>query len=178
MSNKKSKKNNLQAEAVETVVTETVDAETADTETVETESVQTEDVAAESEETRSAEEKKEKAKSTRKVSGTKILEWIKTNKALDALILFAIFELAVILVGILAMKEPVVPVCLIVIGAAGIAALMHNVELWIHGVVVLVELISGILISRIPLMVLCIVVYIVTIVTLKYYYMERNKKNG
>lgn len=171
MSNKKSKKNSTQAEAVETVVTETVDAETADTETVDTESAQTE-------ETKSAEEKKEKAKSTRKVSGTKILEWIKKNKALDALILFAILELAVILVGILAMKEPVVPVCLIVIGAAGIAALMHNVELWIHGVVVLVELISGILISRIPLMVLCIVVYIVTIVTLKYYYMERNKKNG
>lgn len=164
MSNKKSKKNNLQAEAVETVVTETVDAETADTETVDTESAQTE-------ETKSTEEKKEKGKS-------KILEWIKKNKALDALILFAIFELAVILVGILAMKEPVVPVCLIVIGAAGIAALMHNVELWIHGGVVLVELISGILISRIPLMVLCIVVYIVTIVTLKYYYMERNKKNG
>ena len=151
MSNKKSKRNNTQAEAVETVVTETVDAETV-----------------ESEETKSAEEKKEKANS-------KILEWIKNNKALDALILFAIFELAVILVGILAMKEPVVPVCLIVIGAAGIAALMHNVELWIHGVVVLVELISGILISRIPLMVLCIVVYIVTIATLKYYYMERNK---
>lgn len=151
MSNKKSKKNSTQAEAVETVVTETVDAETV-----------------ESEETKSAEEKKEKANS-------KILEWIKNNKALDALILFAIFELAVILVGILAMKEPVVPVCLIVIGAAGIAALMHNVELWIHGVVVLVELISGILISRIPLMVLCIVVYIVTIATLKYYYMERNK---
>lgn len=171
MSNKKSKKNNLQAEAVETVVTETVDAETADTETVDTESAQTEEVAVESEETKSTEEKKEKGKS-------KILEWIKTNKALDALILFAIFELAVILVGILAMKEPVVPVCLIVIGAAGIAALMHNVELWIHGVVVLVELISGILISRIPLMVLCIIVYIVTIVTLKYYYMERNKKNG
>lgn len=175
MSNKKSKRNNIQAEAVETVVTETVDAETVDTETVETESAQTEDVAAESEETKSAEEKKEKGKSTRKVSGTKILEWIKKNKALDALILFAIFELAVILVGILAMKEPVVPVCLIVIGAAGIAALMHNVELWIHGVVVLVELISGILISRIPLMVLCIVVYIVTIATLKCYYMERNK---
>lgn len=154
MSNKKSKKNSTQAESVETVVTETVDAETV-----------------ESEETKSAEEKKEKANS-------KILEWIKNNKALDALILFAIFELAVILVGILAMKEPVVPVCLIVIGAAGIAALMHNVELWIHGVVVLVELISGILISRIPLMVLCIIVYIVTIVTLKYYYMERNKKNG
>lgn len=176
MSNKKSKKNNLQAEAVETVVTETVDAETADTETVDTETVdtesaQTEEVAVESEETKSTEEKKEKGKS-------KILEWIKTNKALDALILFAIFELAVILVGILAMKEPVVPVCLIVIGAAGIAALMHNVELWIHGGVVLVELISGILISRIPLMVLCIIVYIVTIVTLKYYYMERNKKNG
>ncbi|MDD6155846.1 MAG: hypothetical protein PUB52_02320 [Lachnospiraceae bacterium] len=151
MSNKKSKKNSTQAEAVETVVTETADAETV-----------------ESEETKSAEEKKEKANS-------KILEWIKNNKALDALILFAIFELAVILVGILAMKEPVVPVCLIVIGAAGIAALMHNVELWIHGVVVLVELISGILISRIPLMVLCIVVYIVTIATLKYYYMERNK---
>ncbi|MDD6504136.1 MAG: hypothetical protein PUF45_01710 [Lachnospiraceae bacterium] len=151
MSNKRSKKNSTQAEAVETVVTETADAETV-----------------ESEETKSAEEKKEKANS-------KILEWIKNNKALDALILFAIFELAVILVGILAMKEPVVPVCLIVIGAAGIAALMHNVELWIHGVVVLVELISGILISRIPLMVLCIVVYIVTIATLKYYYMERNK---
>lgn len=107
-----------------------------------------------------------------------ILEWIKANRDKDALILFAIFELAVILVGILAMKEPVVPVCLIVIAAAGIAALMHNVELWIHGVVVLVELIAGILIRRIPLMVLCIVVYIVTIVTLKYYYMERNKKHG
>lgn len=105
-------------------------------------------------------------------------QWLKTHKAEDALIVFAIIELAMILLGILFLQEPVVPVCIVLIAAAGIAALMHNVELWIHGAVILVELIAGILIGRLPLMILCVVMYIVTTATMKLYYTERNKQNG
>jgi hypothetical protein len=50
---------------------------------------------------------------------------------------------------------------------AGIAILLHNAELWIHGAAVVIQLVAGILIGRTSLMILCIVLYALTIAALQ-----------
>jgi hypothetical protein len=45
--------------------------------------------------------------------------------------------------------------------------MLHNVELWIHGASVMVELVAGILIGRVRLMILCVILYALTIVALQ-----------
>lgn len=60
------------------------------------------------------------------------------------LILFAevVAALATILIAILAMKIPVVPVCVIVLIEVAIAACLQEVPVWVHAVVAAVQLVS------------------------------------
>lgn len=101
------------------------------------------------------------------------MEWMKNHKGEIALGVFGALELALILVSILALKEPVVPVCLVLVAEAGLAVLMHRSELWIHGAFLLVQLIAGIIIGRIILMVFGIVLYVCALIALRVYIKER-----
>jgi lysylphosphatidylglycerol synthetase-like protein (DUF2156 family) len=107
----------------------------------------------------------------KEVSGSfkRVAEFFRKNAKLEILVVFAAAVLALILVGALGLKEPVVPVCLAIVIETGIAVMLHNVELWIHGVAVVVQLVAGILIGRTWLMVLCVVLYVVTIVALQFW---------
>ena len=49
--------------------------------------------------------------------------------------------------------------CVLVILEAGIAVMMHKAELWIHGVMVLVQIIVGIIAGRTVVIILCVLVY-------------------
>ena len=98
---------------------------------------------------------------------SRALNIVKENRQLVTLVLYCIAMLAAILVGIFGMKQPVVAVCIAIVLEVAIATLMHNAEIWIHGVVLLIEIVAGILIARVPLMVLCAVVYVVTIIALR-----------
>lgn len=100
----------------------------------------------------------------------KVFDILKKNKQMVTIIVFAVLALASILVGTLAMKAPAVVVCIAIVLEVAIAALMHNVEIWIHGVVLIIEIVTGILIGRIALMILCVVMYIITIVALQVLY--------
>ena len=55
---------------------------------------------------------------------------------------------------------PVVAMCMLVILETVLAVFLHHAELWLHGVVILAEVIAGILCSKILLVVLCAVVYV------------------
>ena len=101
------------------------------------------------------------------------MNWIKTHKGEDALIIFGVLELALILVSILVLKEPVVPVCFILIAEALLAVLMHKSELWIHGAFLLVQLIAAIILGRVLLVVFGMVLYICALLALRYYIKER-----
>ncbi len=61
------------------------------------------------------------------------------------LILFAevVAALATILIAVLAMKIPVVPVCVIVLIEVAIAACLQEVPVWVHAVVAAVQLVGG-----------------------------------
>ncbi len=77
--------------------------------------------------------------------------------------------LIVILVSVLALKVPVVPTCVILLLEAGIAACLDNEPIWLHGAVLLIEIIAGILAKQIVFMILICLVYVVAIFALKYW---------
>lgn len=90
------------------------------------------------------------------------------NKQLAALVVAVVALLAGILISTLALKITVVPVCVILLLEVGIACCLHHEPIWLHGIVLLAELIAGILCKQILFIVLCAVIYVVAIFVLKY----------
>lgn len=84
---------------------------------------------------------------------------LKGNKVLYALVSFVAAAAVVIVIGICVLHVPVVPMCVLVMLEAGIAVMLHQAELWVHGVLVLAELIAGVLAGRIVLILLCVLLY-------------------
>ena len=96
------------------------------------------------------------------------------NKKLMAGVAFAVVALVLILVGILAFREPVVPVCAAILIEAMLALVLHKVELWMHGITVGVQVIIGALIGRLPLFILCVILYVAA--TAVQYWMDTNEQ--
>ena len=88
------------------------------------------------------------------------------KKTLAALPLFAVVAAFVIVVGICVLKVPVVPLCVLVILEAGIAVMLHHAELWVHSILIVLELIAGVIWGKIVLTILCAVVYVAAIIVL------------
>ena len=109
-----------------------------------------------------------------------VLAFYEDNKQYLLLFGVIVVALAAILVSILALKIPVVPVCLIIVLEAGIAVCLivvleaamavclHDVPIWLHGLVVLVQIIAGAICGKLIFMVLCALVYVVGILSLKF----------
>jgi hypothetical protein len=49
--------------------------------------------------------------------------------------------------------------CLLVIIEAALAGTLHHTELWVHGALILLELIVGIVAGKLLLVVICVLVY-------------------
>jgi 4-amino-4-deoxy-L-arabinose transferase-like glycosyltransferase len=81
-------------------------------------------------------------------------------------IAFIALTAILIAVGICAMKIPVVAMCVLVILEAAIAGLLHHAQLWVHGALVLAELIAGFASGKAVLTVMCVVVYVAGLVML------------
>lgn len=73
---------------------------------------------------------------------------------------FAVIVAAMVLIGVCVLHVPVVAMCMLVTLETALAVFLHHAELWLHGVVILAEVIAGILCSKILLVVLCAVVYV------------------
>ena len=73
---------------------------------------------------------------------------------------FAVIVTAMVLIGVCVLHVPVVAMCMLVILETALAVFLHHAELWLHGAVILAEVIAGILCSKILLIVLCAVVYV------------------
>lgn len=95
-----------------------------------------------------------------------ILAMLQTNKSLVALVAFCVLAFAAILIGVFALKAPAVAMCALAIIEAGIAVMLHRAELWLHGVMVLAQIIAGIIVGRIGVIILCVIVYILATVAL------------
>ena len=90
----------------------------------------------------------------------KTWELMKTNSLVTAVVAFSVVSLILILVAIFALQEFVVSVCVLIIIEAAMAALLHQAEIWKHGVLLGLQLVAGIIISRIPLIIICIIAYV------------------
>ena len=102
---------------------------------------------------------------------------MKKKENMIALAVFCLVSILMIVLSVCVIKISIVAACLLVIIEVGIATLLHNAEIWIHGVFVIAEIIAGALLSNILLVVFCIVVYAATLFTLKYLY-SGEKING
>lgn len=87
------------------------------------------------------------------------LEVLKEKREQVVSIAFIAVTAILIAIGICALKTPVVAMCVLVILEAAIAGLLHHAQLWLHGALLLVELIAGILAGKLVLAVMCVVVY-------------------
>ena len=97
------------------------------------------------------------------------MDLIKKNKTIVSIAIFVVVAAISIVVMTVVLKQPVVPVCVLVLIEAAIAVMLHNAELWIHGVLLLAEIIAGLALGRIVLVLLCILVYIAATFTLKLF---------
>ncbi len=93
---------------------------------------------------------------------------LKDNKNLIILIAFAVVFLAAILVGALVFHQPMVAIVVIMLLQVAIAVCLHNAELWLHGSVIIIELVIGILASRISTVIIGVILYAGTICALRF----------
>lgn len=97
----------------------------------------------------------------------------KKNIPLMAISAFAIITVAMIILGIKLCEMPVVTVCLVIIIEAAMAMCLQNLPIWIHGLVLIGELIVGILCELTLFVVFACIVYIAAILALHFIEMEK-----
>ena len=92
----------------------------------------------------------------------------KENK--DMVVLFGVIvaALLVILISILGLDIPVVPVCVLVLIEAALAACLHDVPIWVHILAIVAQLVAGILCGNTVFIILCLVIYVLGILSLRF----------
>ena len=95
----------------------------------------------------------------------KVVALAKSNRTVLSIIFFCIAILTLILIATLGWGEFVVPVCVLMVLEVTMAVLLHRTEIWIHGVLLALHIIVGIIIARVPLTILCMVAYVITTLT-------------
>lgn len=95
-------------------------------------------------------------------------DFLKENKSVLTLFAVIVAALAVILVSILVLRIPVAAVCVIVVIEGALAACLHEVPLWLHGLNIVAQIIAGALCGRAVFMVLCVLIYLVGILALRW----------
>ena len=89
---------------------------------------------------------------------------LKENSALIMLCVFVVFAVLEIVLGILVWKIPVVSVCI----EAGLAACLHNLPVWLHGIVAAAEIVVGIISGKVIFMLIGILCYGAALFALKF----------
>ncbi len=98
----------------------------------------------------------------------KAWEFMKSNRMVTAGVGFAVISLIIILIAIFALQEFVVSICVLIILEAGMAALLHQAEIWKHGILLGLQFLAGLIIGRILLVIICIVAYVAATFALQF----------
>lgn len=91
---------------------------------------------------------------------TKVWDAMKAHSLVTAVGIFTVVSLVLILVAMLALQEFVVSICVLIIIEAAMAALLHQAEIWKHGILLGLQIVAGIIIKRIPLVIICVIAYV------------------
>lgn len=117
-------------------------------------------------------------KKSRKSGGHTLGGWnmreVTENKSLITLCAFVVLAVLTIVLGLLVFHIPAVTVCLVIVIEALLAVCLHNVPLWVHGIVLAAEVALGIYVSLPVFMILAAICYLVAIFVLKF---ESEKEN-
>ncbi len=103
-----------------------------------------------------------------------IVVWARKYRLVLSMVFFCLVILTCILIATLGWNEFVVPVCVLMIIEAGMAVLLYKSELWMHGILLVAQLVAGKLIDRFPLVIICILAYVAAIVTLHFAFKKGN----
>lgn len=95
-----------------------------------------------------------------------VIDFVKANLFLTVVGAFSVVVIAVLCIATFAMNEFIVPVALLVMIEAAMAMFLKKSELWLHGVVVIAQIVAGVVIERLPLTIMCAVVYVAATVAL------------
>ncbi len=106
----------------------------------------------------------------------KVFKYFKNNMTATAVLAFSVVSLILILIAMLALKEFVVSVCVLIIIEAMMAALLHKAELWKHGILLVAQIVAAVIIKRIPLVMICIIAYVAATYALQL--MTKKVKNS
>lgn len=112
----------------------------------------------------------------------KVVTIAKANRLVLSLVFFCVCILTLVLIATLGLGEFVVPVCVLMIIEVAMAVLLHRSELWIHAILMALQVVVGIVIDRVPLTILCVIAYVITTITLQLAFkratvtVEENKK--
>lgn len=82
------------------------------------------------------------------------------NKQLIALLIFIVFTIAIICIDYFALQIPIVAAGSIVILEAILAALLHKVPVWFHGIVAIALLVAGVCCNKTIFMLIMAIFYI------------------
>ncbi|MBE5897331.1 MAG: hypothetical protein E7281_06165 [Lachnospiraceae bacterium] len=91
------------------------------------------------------------------------------NKPLIQLVIFVVAMVVMIIISNLVVGIPIVPVCAIAILEAVLAALLNRIPLWIHGLVIIAQIVAGIICGKLVFMALMAVVYALAVVLLFFW---------
>lgn len=104
----------------------------------------------------------------KKSQGNAALDALVENKSMLLLFAMIVAALAVILISILALKISAVPVCVVVVIEVALAVCLHDVPIWLHGLVVIAEVVVGILTGNTVFILLCAALYLLGLLILRY----------
>lgn len=107
----------------------------------------------------------------------KIVELARKYRFILSMIFFCVAILTLILVATLGWNEFVVPICVLMILEVAMAVLLHRSELWLHGCLLVAQVVVGIVIARVPLTILCVIAYVVTTITLHFAFKKAVEKS-
>ena len=98
----------------------------------------------------------------------KVVGYVKGNRLVTAVSVFSVVSLILILVAIFALQEFVVSVCVLIIIEAAMAALLHQAEVWKHGVLLGLQIVAAIIINRMPIIIVCVIAYVAATLALQF----------
>lgn len=95
-----------------------------------------------------------------------VKDLVKENKQQLTLFGVVIAALFLVLMGIFAWKLPVVTICVLMLIEAGLSACMQDVPVWLHGIVVIAQVVVGVIFEKVVFLFLCALFYMAGILVL------------
>lgn len=83
------------------------------------------------------------------------------------LAVFVIIFVGCIIYGTWGLKAPVAAVCTMMVIQAVMAAVLHRAELWVHGLVLIAEIVAGVVVKQLVIVLLGLMVYIAATMTIQ-----------